>query len=271
MTLAAGVGSRWTTGAGVVKAVNPFVQLAGSHRSFLEIHLAKTGKLQRRTGDRHPARRDDQLPDPLGHRTSSARDRKLRPRRPGLPVARPVDRSAPDPDDPRSDASSGKRRVTRRSMRTSRKSARPADAQSSNGRRASGRVPTTPTMSRSSGSTRPATSTRSRTCSATACWPSSWINIPDLNWLLVHNIDTLGVTLEPGILSAVIDSGFHAQLRGDPQADRRPRRRPGQGRRPAPAARGTGAAARGHRVQAALLQHAHDLGADRRPARRRSG
>ena len=42
MTLAAGVGSRWTTGAGVVKAVNPFVQLAGSHRSFLEIHLAKT-------------------------------------------------------------------------------------------------------------------------------------------------------------------------------------------------------------------------------------
>ena len=29
MTLAAGVGSRWTTGAGVVKAVNPFAQLAG--------------------------------------------------------------------------------------------------------------------------------------------------------------------------------------------------------------------------------------------------
>ena len=30
---------------------------------------------------------------------------------------------------------------------------------------------------------------------------------------------------------------------------------------------GTGSAARGHRVQAALLQHAHDLGADRWPAR----
>src|SRR5262249_46958121 len=42
VTLAAGVGSRWTTGAGVVKAVNPFAQMAGSHRSFLEIHLAKT-------------------------------------------------------------------------------------------------------------------------------------------------------------------------------------------------------------------------------------
>ena len=44
VTLAAGVGSRWTTGAGVVKAVNPFVALDGRHRSFLEIHLAKTKK-----------------------------------------------------------------------------------------------------------------------------------------------------------------------------------------------------------------------------------
>ena len=47
MTLAAGVGSRWTTGAGVVKAVNPFVELDGRHRSFLEIHLAKTRKVER--------------------------------------------------------------------------------------------------------------------------------------------------------------------------------------------------------------------------------
>ena len=46
VSLAAGVGSRWTTGAGVVKAVNPFVNLAGRHRSFLEIHLAKTRKTQ---------------------------------------------------------------------------------------------------------------------------------------------------------------------------------------------------------------------------------
>ncbi|CAN5673167.1 UTP--glucose-1-phosphate uridylyltransferase [soil metagenome] len=47
VSLAAGVGSRWTTGAGVVKAVNPFVLLAGRHRSFLEIHLAKTRKASR--------------------------------------------------------------------------------------------------------------------------------------------------------------------------------------------------------------------------------
>jgi galactokinase/mevalonate kinase-like predicted kinase len=50
MTLGAGVGSRWTTGAGVVKAVNPFVNLDGRHRSFLEIHLAKTRKVQRALG-----------------------------------------------------------------------------------------------------------------------------------------------------------------------------------------------------------------------------
>jgi hypothetical protein len=54
VTLAAGVGSRWTTGAGVVKAVNPFVALAGSHRSFLELHLAKTRRTQRRFGVKIP-------------------------------------------------------------------------------------------------------------------------------------------------------------------------------------------------------------------------
>jgi hypothetical protein len=42
LSLAAGVGSRWTTGAGVIKAINPFIFMAGEHRSFLELHLAKT-------------------------------------------------------------------------------------------------------------------------------------------------------------------------------------------------------------------------------------
>jgi galactokinase/mevalonate kinase-like predicted kinase len=54
VTLAAGVGSRWTTGAGVVKAVNPFVTMAGRHRSFLEIHLAKTSATQARGGTAIP-------------------------------------------------------------------------------------------------------------------------------------------------------------------------------------------------------------------------
>jgi galactokinase/mevalonate kinase-like predicted kinase len=50
VTLAAGVGSRWTTGAGVVKAINPFVEIDGEHRCFLEIHLAKTRKTARESG-----------------------------------------------------------------------------------------------------------------------------------------------------------------------------------------------------------------------------
>jgi galactokinase/mevalonate kinase-like predicted kinase len=45
MTLAAGVGSRWTKGAGVIKAINPFVEMGGTHRSFLELHLRKTKKI----------------------------------------------------------------------------------------------------------------------------------------------------------------------------------------------------------------------------------
>lgn len=54
VSLAAGVGSRWTTGAGVVKAVNPFVDFAGGHRSFLEVHLAKTRATQDRYGTKVP-------------------------------------------------------------------------------------------------------------------------------------------------------------------------------------------------------------------------
>ena len=44
MCLAAGIGSRWTKGAGVIKAINPFIEINGKHRSFLEIHLAKNNK-----------------------------------------------------------------------------------------------------------------------------------------------------------------------------------------------------------------------------------
>jgi hypothetical protein len=45
VTLAAGVGSRWTQGAGVVKALHPFCKLGGKHRSFIEVHLAKSRRV----------------------------------------------------------------------------------------------------------------------------------------------------------------------------------------------------------------------------------
>jgi hypothetical protein len=46
VTLAAGSGSRWTSGAGTAKALYPFAKMQGAFRSFLEVHLAKS----RRTG-----------------------------------------------------------------------------------------------------------------------------------------------------------------------------------------------------------------------------
>ena len=42
VTLAAGAGSRWTQGAGVVKALHPFHCFAGRYRNFLAVHLAKS-------------------------------------------------------------------------------------------------------------------------------------------------------------------------------------------------------------------------------------
>lgn len=50
ITLGAGCGSRWTQGAGCVKAIHPFCKLGGKHRSFLEIHLAKSQKVTNLTG-----------------------------------------------------------------------------------------------------------------------------------------------------------------------------------------------------------------------------
>jgi hypothetical protein len=50
VTLAGGTGSRWTKGAGVVKALNPFCRLGGRHRSFLEVHLAKSRRASELAG-----------------------------------------------------------------------------------------------------------------------------------------------------------------------------------------------------------------------------
>jgi UDP-N-acetylglucosamine pyrophosphorylase len=45
VSLAGGAGSRWTKGAGVVKALHPFCKLGGKHRNFVEVHLAKSRKI----------------------------------------------------------------------------------------------------------------------------------------------------------------------------------------------------------------------------------
>jgi len=50
VTLAAGAGSRWTGGAGTCKALHPYAKLAGRHRTFLETHLAKSRRISRMYG-----------------------------------------------------------------------------------------------------------------------------------------------------------------------------------------------------------------------------
>jgi hypothetical protein len=54
VTLAAGAGSRWTQGAGVVKALHPFSKLGGGHRTFIETHLAKSRRVSRLAGTSIP-------------------------------------------------------------------------------------------------------------------------------------------------------------------------------------------------------------------------
>ncbi|MBI5386586.1 MAG: UTP--glucose-1-phosphate uridylyltransferase [Verrucomicrobia bacterium] len=54
VTLAAGVGSRWTQGAGVVKGLHPFCKLGGKHRTFIEAHLAKSRRIGKLVGQPLP-------------------------------------------------------------------------------------------------------------------------------------------------------------------------------------------------------------------------
>ena len=68
VSLAGGVGSRWTQGAGVVKALHPFCRLGGRHRTFIEVHLAKSRRIGRLVGPAFAARHHHQLSDPRAHR-----------------------------------------------------------------------------------------------------------------------------------------------------------------------------------------------------------
>jgi hypothetical protein len=54
VSLAGGIGTRWTHGAGVVKALNPFVQMNGAYRNFIDIHLAQSRRSAREWAQRVP-------------------------------------------------------------------------------------------------------------------------------------------------------------------------------------------------------------------------
>ncbi len=50
VSMAGGAGTRWTRGAGAVKALNPFCKLGGGYRNFIEVHLAKSLRTSRMSG-----------------------------------------------------------------------------------------------------------------------------------------------------------------------------------------------------------------------------
>lgn len=54
VTLSGGAGSRWTRGAGVVKALSPFCRMGGKHRTFLEVHFAKSRRTSQLYGSPVP-------------------------------------------------------------------------------------------------------------------------------------------------------------------------------------------------------------------------
>ena len=54
VSMAGGAGSRWTHGSGAVKALNPFTRLGGKHRSFIEVHVAKSRRTSRLCGTTLP-------------------------------------------------------------------------------------------------------------------------------------------------------------------------------------------------------------------------
>ena len=206
VTLAAGVGSRWTTGAGVVKAVNPFVQLGGCHRSFLEIHLAKTGKLERELGITIPhvvttsylthsaLERHLRVTDNYGHNGPVYLSRGQSIGQRLIPMARDLTFLWEEMSHETLDENKQKvREAGRRAILEWAKG-------QGEGRDYTDNVPIQrfnppghfyeiPNLLRN------------------GVLASLLESRPQLQWLLVHNIDTLGVTLDPGVLSAVIDAG----------------------------------------------------------------
>ena len=207
VTLAAGVGSRWTTGAGVVKAVNPFAQLAGSHRSFLEIHLAKTRQA--------PA---TPWASPIPHVVTTSylthaaiehhlratgnyghdgpvylsRGRSIGQRL--IPMTRDLtflweETSHETLDENKQKVREAGRRAILDWARGQREGSDYTDNVPIQRFNPPGHFYEVPNLLRNGVLAR------------------LLDDYPRLNWLLVHNIDTLGATLEPGILGSVIESG----------------------------------------------------------------
>ncbi len=206
VSLAAGVGSRWTTGAGVVKAVNPFVMLAGEHRSFLELHLAKTRMAQRRSGVKipHVVTTSFLTHSAIEHHLSQSgkyghdgpvilsRGQSIGQRL--VPMARDLTFLWEDGSHEILDENKQKvRDAGRRAILEWAISQGEAEDYTDNVPiqrfNPPGHFYEVPTLLRNGVLAR------------------LLDEYPDLNWLLVHNIDTLGADLDPGVLGLAIESG----------------------------------------------------------------
>ena len=98
VTLAAGVGSRWTQGAGVVKALHPFCKFNGAHRTFIETHLAKSRRIGRLAGCAVPHIFTTSYLTHAATEEFLRRNQQLSVSRPVVAVPRPVHRAAVDSD-----------------------------------------------------------------------------------------------------------------------------------------------------------------------------
>ena len=206
VTLAAGVGSRWTTGAGVVKAVNPFVPIAGRHRSFLEIHFAKTSKAQERLGKKIPH------VVTTSYLTHSAIERHLRSTAnyehdgpiylsPGRSIGQRLIPMTRDLTFLWEESAHETLQETKQKVRdASRRAILDWAKSQGEGSDYTDNVPIQ----------------RFNPPGHFYEVPNLLVNgvlsrlleeHPNLGWLLVHNIDTLGATLDPGILGLAIESG----------------------------------------------------------------
>jgi len=206
VSLAAGVGSRWTTGAGVVKAVNPFVMLAGKHRSFLELHLAKTRQAQRRFGVKipHVVTTSFLTHSAIEHHLSQtgnyghdgpvilSRGQSIGQRL--VPMGRDLtflweEGSHEVLDENKQKVRDAGRRAILDWARSKGEGADYTDNVPIQRFNPPGHFYEVPTLLRNGVLAR------------------LLDDCPNLNWLMVHNIDTLGANLDPGVLGLAIESG----------------------------------------------------------------
>ncbi|HEX8204347.1 MAG TPA: UTP--glucose-1-phosphate uridylyltransferase, partial [Isosphaeraceae bacterium] len=206
VTLAAGVGSRWTTGAGVVKAVNPFVLLEGRHRSFLELHLAKTRKTQGACGvaiphvvttsflthaaiERHLTRSGQYGHDgPVFLSRGQSIGQRL------VPMARDLtflweEQARETLDENKQKVRDASRRAILDWVRAQGEGSDYADNVPIQRFNPPGHFYEVPTLLRNGVLAR------------------LLDQFPNLRWLMVHNVDTLGADLDPGVLGLALDSG----------------------------------------------------------------